>query len=214
MKPNVLVVTTYYHPVVGGVEIHARQLVRYLHTHGFGVEVVTKRVHTHDAKRGLIDAVPVRRLGPTGERRASGKWVMLPALARRLFTHRHRYDVIVCVDYRGIGVAAILLGDVLGKPVIAQGEVAGVLAGPEAGSASGLPMESPVERWLKAPLSASDAISSAKPYTPVCRPIASTTFRTASISPGSGGRISVSVTSCAASSDGRSIDRLCCSSDA
>jgi len=154
MKPNVLVVTTYYHPVVGGVEIHARQLVRYLHTHGFGVEVVTKRVHTHDAKRGLIDAVPVRRLGPTGERRASGKWVMLPALARRLFTHRHRYDVIVCVDYRGIGVAAILLGDVLGKPVIAQGEVAGVLAGPEAGSASGLPMESPVERWLKAPIRA------------------------------------------------------------
>ena len=154
MKPNVLVVTTYYHPVVGGVEIHARQLVRYLHTHGFGVEVVTKRVHAHDARRGLIDAVPVRRLGPIGERRARGKWVVLPALARRLFTHRHRYDIIVCVDYRGIGVAAILLGRVLGKPVIAQGEVAGVLAGPDVGSASGLPMEGLVERWLKAPIRA------------------------------------------------------------
>ena len=154
MKPNVLVVTTYYHPVVGGVEIHARQLVQYLQKHGFGVEVVTKRVDRHDARRGLIDAVPIRRLNPTGKRRASGKWLMLPALARRLFTHRARYDVIVCVDYRGIGVAAILLGDVLGKPVIAQGEVAGVLAGSDAESGSGLPKEHLVERWLKAPVRA------------------------------------------------------------
>ena len=154
MKPNVLVVTTYYHPVVGGVEIHARQLVRYLHTHGFGVEVVTKRVNPHDARRGLIDAVPVRRVSPAGERRGSGKWLMLPALAHRLFKRRARYDVIVCVDYRGIGVAAMTVGGLLGKPVIAQGEVAGVLAGPEPDSSSGLPVESPLQRLMKAPVRA------------------------------------------------------------
>ena len=30
MKPRVLVLTTYYHPVLGGVETHARQFVNHL----------------------------------------------------------------------------------------------------------------------------------------------------------------------------------------
>ena len=154
MKPHVLVVSTYYHPVVGGVEVHARQLVRYLQAHGFGVEVVTKRIRRGDAKRALIDGVPVRRVGPLGPRRGSGKWLMVPSLAARLVATRARYDVIVCVDYRGIGVSAILVGRLLGKPVIAQGEVAGVLAGAGRESTSGLPSESIVARFLKAPVRA------------------------------------------------------------
>jgi len=151
MKPHVLVVSTYYHPVVGGVEIHARQLVRYLHTHGFGVEVVTKRVNRGDARRVLIDGVPVRRIRPAGQRRSSGKWLMLPGLAAKLVATRARYDVIICVDYRGIGVAAVCAGALFGKPVIAQGEVAGVLAGADTQRTSGLAPESAVVRWLKAP---------------------------------------------------------------
>ncbi|HZT76641.1 MAG TPA: glycosyltransferase family 4 protein [Vicinamibacterales bacterium] len=154
MKPHVLVVTTYYHPVVGGVEAHARQLVRYLHTHGFGVEVVTKRVGREDARRALIDGVPVRRIGPVGQRRGSGKWLMLPALAAKLAATHARYDVIVCVDYRGIGVAAVLVGRAFGRPVVAQGEVAGVLAGADRASTSGLAPESVLVRALKAPVRA------------------------------------------------------------
>src|SRR5216683_2818485 len=38
MKPRVLVLTTYYYPVLGGVETHARQLVNHLHQKGFEVE--------------------------------------------------------------------------------------------------------------------------------------------------------------------------------
>ncbi len=154
MKPHVMVVSTYYHPVVGGVEIHARQLVRYLHAHGFGVEVVTKRVDRADAARALIDGVPVRRIGPIGPRRSAGKWLLIPGVAARLAAARARYDVIVCVDYRGIGVAAVLVGRLLGKPVIAQGEVAGVLAGADRPSTSGLPPESVAARVLKAPVRA------------------------------------------------------------
>src|SRR5581483_3584382 len=148
------VVTTYYHPVVGGVEVHARQLVRYLHAHGFGVEVVTKQVEPTDKKRVLIDGVPVRRLAPPGARRGSGKWLMLPALAARMVRARARYDVVVCVDYRGIGAAAIPLARLMRKRVVAQGEVAGVLAGADAQSTSGLPRESAIARLLRGPVRA------------------------------------------------------------
>jgi glycosyltransferase involved in cell wall biosynthesis len=150
-RPRVLVLTTYYHPVVGGVEIHARQLVQYLHTHGYGAEVVTKRLHRDPQSDALVDGVPVHRIGPAGERRASGKWVVLPALFAEIMRRAKRFDVLVCVDYRGIGVAAITAGGLLHRPVIVQGEVAGVLAGADNQSTSGLPPESLLTRCLKAP---------------------------------------------------------------
>ena len=154
MKPRVVLVSTYYHPVVGGVEVHARQLARYLHAAGFGVEVVTKRVDPEHSKRALIDGIPVRRIGPVGPRRGSGKWLILPALMTKLFATRARYDVIVCVDYRAIAVAAVAAGRLLRKPVIAQGEVAGVLAGADAQATSGLAPESLAARVAKAPVRA------------------------------------------------------------
>jgi D-inositol-3-phosphate glycosyltransferase len=154
MKARVLVLTTYYHPVLGGVEIHARQLVRHLHERGFPVEVVTKRVSRDHEPTTHVDGVPVHRVGPIGERRASGKWIVLPSLMAKTLTAARRADVIVCVDYRGIGVSAIGAGRLLGKPVIVQGEVAGVLAGADEAASSGLPPESTAIRALKAPVRA------------------------------------------------------------
>ena len=154
MKARVLVLTTYYHPVLGGVEIHARQLVRHLHERGFPVEVVTKRVSRDHEPTTHVDGVPVHRVGPIGERRASGKWIVLPALMAKTLALARRADVIVCVDYRGIGVAAIAAGRLLGRSVIVQGEVAGVLAGADEAASSGLPPESSAMRALKAPVRA------------------------------------------------------------
>jgi D-inositol-3-phosphate glycosyltransferase len=154
MKARVLVLTTYYHPVLGGVEIHARQLVRHLHERGFPVEVVTKRVTRDHEPTSHVDGVPVHRVGPIGERSASGKWAVLPALMAKTLALARRADVIVCVDYRGIGVAAIAAGRLLGKPVIVQGEVAGVLSGADESASSGLLPESSALRALKAPVRA------------------------------------------------------------
>jgi D-inositol-3-phosphate glycosyltransferase len=151
MRTRVLIVSTYYHPVIGGVEIHARQLVQHLHALGFGVEVVTKRVSRDHAAREEVDGITVHRIGPAGERRASGKWVILPSLFTTLLQMASRFDVIVCVDYRGIGVAAIVAGRLLRRPVIAQGEVAGVLAGADDRASSGLPPEMSLTRLLKMP---------------------------------------------------------------
>jgi D-inositol-3-phosphate glycosyltransferase len=154
VKPRVLVLSTYYHPVVGGVEIHTRQLVQHLHAHGFPVEVVTKKVEAAQPSREEIDGVPVHRVGPTGERRANGKWIVLPAMFGKLTELARRFDVLVCIDYRGIGVAAIAAGRLFGRPVIAQGEVAGVLAGADVHSTSGLAHESVLEQIVKAPVRA------------------------------------------------------------
>jgi glycosyltransferase involved in cell wall biosynthesis len=62
-----------------------------------------------------------------------------------------RFDIIACIDYRGIGVAAIAACRLLGRPVIVQGETAGVLAGSLDGSNSGLAPESTLVRLLKTP---------------------------------------------------------------
>lgn len=154
MKRRVLLVTTYYHPVIGGVETHARQLVQHLQARGHHVEVVTKRISRDVPKTEQIDGAVVHRIGPIGERQPSGKWVLLPSLFLALLRMASRFDVLMCVDYRGIGVAAIIGGRLLGKPVIVQGEVAGVLAGPEADSSSGVGAETDAVRIAKAPIRA------------------------------------------------------------
>jgi glycosyltransferase involved in cell wall biosynthesis len=150
--PRVLVLTTYYHPVVGGVETHARQLVTYLRARGVPVQVVTKRIGRDEPRESQIDGVTVHRVGPPGERSAGGKWRAIPAFVAALLARASEYDVIVCVDYRGAGVAAVLAGAINGRPVIAQGETAGVLAGARGDSTSGLAPESPAVRVVKAPV--------------------------------------------------------------
>jgi len=107
MRPRILIVTTYYHPVLGGVETHARQIAGHLHARGFGVEVLTKRIGAADPVESEVDGVPVHRVGPTGERSASGKWLAIPAFFRSMLALGSRFDAIVCLDYRGIGIAAI-----------------------------------------------------------------------------------------------------------
>jgi len=150
MTPRVLVLTTYYHPVVGGVETHARQLVRHLHARNVAVQVVTKRIG-REPRISQVDGVTVHRVGPSGERSAAGKWLAIPAFLSTLVSLAAEYDVIVCIDYRGAGVAAILAGRILNKLVIAQGETAGVLAGADEQASSGLAPESGIARMLRAP---------------------------------------------------------------
>ena len=151
MKPRVLVLTTYYHPVVGGVETHARQLVNHLHQKGFGVEIITKRMGRDDRRATIVDGVAVHRVGPAGERSAAGKWVALPGFFKKTLALAPSFDVVACIDYRGIGVAAVTACRLLGRPLVVQGETAGVLAGAVDGSNSGLAPESPIVRLLKVP---------------------------------------------------------------
>lgn len=153
MKPRVLVCSTYYHPVLGGVETHARQIATHLHARGFDVEVVTKRVKPGEGRHDTVDTIPVHRVGPAGDRSAAGKWLAVPAFFTALLSLVRRADAIVCIDYRGIGVAAIAAGRMRGRPVIIQGETAGALAPPDERT-SGVAAESMASRLAKAPVRA------------------------------------------------------------
>jgi glycosyltransferase involved in cell wall biosynthesis len=129
MTPTrVLLLSTYYHPVIGGAETAARSLATHLAARGCQVEVVTKRTARGLPDEDVVDGVPVHRIKPPGERSGAGKWRMLPYAAAELWARRSRYDVICCVDYRGIGLAAILVGRVAGRPVCVQAETTGVLS--------------------------------------------------------------------------------------
>ena len=127
MNPRVVVLTTYFRPVVGGVESNAERLARYLHVCGFGVRVVTKRVTRSLADVEDLDGVRVDRIGPLGERSASGKWRLLPSALRWLVRHAAAYDVVCCVDYRGVGVAAIAARAITGRRVVLQAQTPGGL---------------------------------------------------------------------------------------
>ena len=151
MKPRVLVLTTYYHPVIGGVETHARQLAAHLHRRGFGVQVVTKRIKADDPAESRVDDITVFRVGPAGDRRARGKWTAILSFLSHTLALRDTFDAIVCVDYRGIGIAAVMAGRRLRRPVVLQAATAGVLASASANDVSGVPAESAFVRMAKAP---------------------------------------------------------------
>jgi glycosyltransferase involved in cell wall biosynthesis len=127
MNPRVVVLTTYFRPIIGGVESNAERLARYLHANNFGVRVVTKRIGATLADRETVDGVPIERIGPYGERSASGKWRLLPSLYRWLVRNKATYDVACCVDYRGVGVAAVAARATTGKPVVLQAQTPGNL---------------------------------------------------------------------------------------
>jgi glycosyltransferase involved in cell wall biosynthesis len=127
MNPRVVVLTTYFTPIIGGVESNAERLARYLHANDFGVRVVTKRIGAALADRETMDGVPIERIGPHGERSASGKWRLLPSLYRWLVRNKADYDVACCVDYRGVGVAAVAARVTTGRPVVLQAQTPGNL---------------------------------------------------------------------------------------
>lgn len=125
----VLLMTTHYHPVVGGVETHARDVARGLRERGRRVAVLTTRVDGHDGGRvARVDGVPVVRTRPAMSRRHVSKWLFLPiALVAAIRLSRH-YDVIFCPDIRAIGIAAIAAGWWTGRPVVLQGATPGAFS--------------------------------------------------------------------------------------
>src|SRR5215831_4345071 len=122
MLPRVAVVTTFYRPVLGGAESAAERLATYLHRRGHAVTVLTKRTSDAHPTSETIDGVDVVRLPPIGERKGSGKWRVIPAVYRALVARRGQIDVVCCVDYRGIGLAALAARRRIGTPVIFQAQ--------------------------------------------------------------------------------------------
>jgi glycosyltransferase involved in cell wall biosynthesis len=128
-RAPVAVVTTYYRPVLGGAEAAAERLAVFLTRRGHRVLVLTKWATTADARRETVDGVAIERLAPVGERNAVGKWRVIPSVFRALLRHRDEVSVVCCVDYRGIGLAALAARRFTKAPVVFQAQTEGVLSG-------------------------------------------------------------------------------------
>jgi glycosyltransferase involved in cell wall biosynthesis len=115
--------------VLGGAEAAAERLAAYLGRRGHRVIVLTKRTSLSDPEHERADSVEIHRLPPVGERSARGKWAFAPSLFSALLKRRRDVDVVCCVDYRGIGVAALAARAVTGRPVIFQAQTDGVISG-------------------------------------------------------------------------------------
>jgi glycosyltransferase involved in cell wall biosynthesis len=130
MTPRVVLLTTFFRPVVGGVESNAERLARYLQANGFSVLVLTKRVTPDLPDAEDLDGIRVRRIGPLGERDGRGKWRLTPWAAAWLVAHHAEYDVVCCVDFRGIGLAALGARMITGRPALFQAQTPGVFRWP------------------------------------------------------------------------------------
>jgi glycosyltransferase involved in cell wall biosynthesis len=126
--PRVLILTTYFHPVIGGVETHARQVAAWLRHRGVSVQVLTKRIDGSTPTEEMVDGVPVRRIGPRGPRTGFSKWLMVPSVLLDLARRRSSYDVIYCPDPRGPGLAALGLRPSLRRPIVTQPSTPGTLS--------------------------------------------------------------------------------------
>lgn len=124
-RPRVLVLTTYYPPVVGGVEQHARAIALWLLAHGYEPRVLTTRVGAAGSGTDTADGVPVRRVRPAGVRRQRVKWLAVPFLFAALVRLRGRFDVVYCPDFRGVGLAAVAACRLLGKRLVVQATTPG-----------------------------------------------------------------------------------------
>ena len=154
-RARVALLTTFYHPVVGGAEMAARRLAIFLKERGHEVFVLTKRTDAALPPIETIDGVSVERLGRAAERRGIGKWTIIPRALAALLRRRDDYDVICVIDYRGVGLAAIVAGKMLNRPVIVQAQTEGVLSCTNWApllKRVGLAPENPLARALSWPL--------------------------------------------------------------
>jgi glycosyltransferase involved in cell wall biosynthesis len=129
MRLRVVVLTTYFRPVVGGVESNAERLGRYLAARGTGIRVLTKRITRELPDHEDVEGIRIERIGPYGHRSAAGKWQFVPFAARWLMRNSSSYDVVCCIDYRGTGVAALGARAITGRPVLLQAQTTGILSG-------------------------------------------------------------------------------------
>jgi glycosyltransferase involved in cell wall biosynthesis len=125
---RVVLLTTNYHPILGGVETHARQLAVELQRRSFDVTVLTKRLESSVPAVETIDGVHVQRVPPAGPRSRLAKWQFMPFAFASLVRMRPGPDLIFCPDFRGVGVAAICAGLVRRCTVILQAGTPGALS--------------------------------------------------------------------------------------
>ena len=125
---RVLFLAESFHPVLGGGEAHLRRLGRALVAAGDRVTVVTRQGEACWPRADEIDGIRVVRVPPVGPGR-TGKYGMVPAAMRAIRREARGHDVLVVRSLRVLGLPALVLGRILGLPVVLQPETNGEIDG-------------------------------------------------------------------------------------
>jgi len=117
-----------FYPIVGGAESHSKLLTRELVNRGHEVVVVTRRVDPSLPAFARIEGADVHRVPPSGFPRF-GKYLMMPAAARALYSNRQSYDLIYVCGLRVLGILSVAMAKLLGKSCVLRSESQGELTG-------------------------------------------------------------------------------------
>jgi len=113
---------------VGGGETQASLLADGLMNHGHSVIVLTRRSDASLKQHEKIGDVSVYRLAPVGSGQLK-KWGLLLSSLPLFVRLRDQYDLIFVSGYRIVGLTAVLVGKLLGKPVVLKADSQGEMSG-------------------------------------------------------------------------------------
>jgi glycosyltransferase involved in cell wall biosynthesis len=125
---GVCIMTETFHPLTGGGETQARALAEGLQAAGVAVRLITRRSDTSLARREVVDGIRVHRAGPTGPGHLK-KWGMVVTTFIELLRLRRHYDVILVCGFRVLGVPALLVHLLIGRPCVLKADSQGELSG-------------------------------------------------------------------------------------
>ena len=125
---KICIFTETYYPVMGGGETQANLLAEGLITGGHSVIVLTRRSDASLKKHERYGNVDVYRLAPIGRGQLK-KWGLLLSSIPMLIRLRAQYDLIFVSGYRIIGMAAVLIGNLLRKTVVLKADSQGEMSG-------------------------------------------------------------------------------------
>ncbi len=126
--PRVCMLIESYSPVIGGMERQARSLATQLAANHVRLQIVTRRITSGLPSLEAIDGIPVYRIAPMGTWRG-GRWMLAATVLPWLFRHRNDYDVVFVPGFRTLGLSAVLLRKLTGKPCVLKADSRGEMSG-------------------------------------------------------------------------------------
>jgi len=127
MSLRIIAVTNRYLPIVGGAERQLALLTSTLHDRGHKVTILTRHVLSELPAHEIIDGVSVTRLKPTGLGKVANA-LIIPRIIIYLINHRNEFDLIHSQSLGPVGIAAIIAGKLLDKPIVLRVATAGDIA--------------------------------------------------------------------------------------
>lgn len=130
MKPGrICFLIEDYYPVLHGASTQLAAVTRRLHDRGVEVLIITRKVYRDNPIHHVLNGADVWHLGPAVGLSCWGKYVMIPHAFITLLRLRRRYDLIVVCDIKVLGVLAVLIGRLTGKPCWLKPESCGEMDG-------------------------------------------------------------------------------------